>query len=288
MPPALVLHVFGQIGKALAAAHAKQIVHRDLKPANVYVIAREHNPYFIKLLDFGIAQLRGAGATQGLTLEGSVIGTPQYMSPEQISARPVDARCDVWAMGVMLYRATTGQAPFKGDEFVQLADQILHQVPTPAGELAALPGPLSQLIASCLERRPEQRCPSVGELLAGLERVKHECKLDDDAILAAVTAESTAVDRAPPGGRSDSTRDAVAGAPASASASTAKPWRCGAGVAIASRRSSWASARALAVSPAANACSIDRGAGSGETIFCAPVLAIAAPGLSASPRPNTT
>ena len=71
MPLPLLLHVFSQIGRALAAAHAKKIVHRDLKPANVYVIAREDNPYFIKLLDFGIAQLRGEGAVKGLTQAGS-------------------------------------------------------------------------------------------------------------------------------------------------------------------------------------------------------------------------
>ncbi|HEX3763418.1 MAG TPA: serine/threonine-protein kinase, partial [Kofleriaceae bacterium] len=116
----LVLHVFGQIARALAAAHDKQIVHRDLKPANVYVIAREDNPYFVKLLDFGIAQLRGAGAVPGLTLAGSVLGTPQYMSPEQVSGGAVDARSDVWAMGVMLYRAATGHAPFTGEEFGEL------------------------------------------------------------------------------------------------------------------------------------------------------------------------
>ncbi|HSR97344.1 MAG TPA: serine/threonine-protein kinase, partial [Kofleriaceae bacterium] len=160
----LVLHVFGQIARALASAHAKQVVHRDLKPANVFVIARENNPYYIKLLDFGIAQLRGAGAIMGLTLDGSVIGTPQYMSPEQISGLPVDARCDVWAMGVMLYRATTGQAPFKGEEFPQLAHQILHHTPTPAGELAALPRSLSQLIASCLEPKLDDRCGSMSEV----------------------------------------------------------------------------------------------------------------------------
>src|SRR4029078_11012737 len=104
LPIALLLHVFGQIARALAAAHAKQIVHRDLKPANVFITAREDNPYFVKLLDFGVAQLRGAGAVNGLTLAGAVMGTPQYMSPEQISGRTVDARCDVWAFGVMLHR----------------------------------------------------------------------------------------------------------------------------------------------------------------------------------------
>jgi eukaryotic-like serine/threonine-protein kinase len=190
MPVPLLLHLFAQIAKALAAAHAKRIVHRDLKPANVFIVAREDNPYFIKLLDFGIAQLRGAGAVEGLTISGQVMGTPQYMSPEQVSGGTVDARSDVWAMGVMLYRAATGQAPFKGEEFVELADKILHHVPPPAASLVALPASLSTLIASCLERRVEARCASVTDLIAGLERVKQECKLDDDAILAAVRADA--------------------------------------------------------------------------------------------------
>jgi serine/threonine protein kinase len=207
----LLLHVFGQIAKALAAAHGKQIVHRDLKPANVYVIAREDNPYFIKLLDFGIAQLRGQGAVAGLTLVGSVMGTPQYMSPEQISGGTVDARSDVWAMGVMMYRAATGQAPYKGEEFAELADKILHTVPQPANELVVMPAALAQLIASCLARRAEDRCASIVELIAGLARVKQECKLDDDAILAAVKADSGAIRERLPARRREPTRDSIAG-----------------------------------------------------------------------------
>ena len=207
----LLLHVFGQIAKALAAAHAKQIVHRDLKPANVYVIAREDNPYFIKLLDFGIAQLRGQGAVQGLTLIGSVMGTPQYMSPEQISGGTVDARSDVWALGVMMYRAATGEAPYKGDEFAELADKILHTVPRPAHELVVMPAALGQLIASCLSRRLEDRCASIAEVIAGLARVKQEAKLDDDAILAAVRADSGAIRERLPARRREPTRDSIAG-----------------------------------------------------------------------------
>ena len=205
----LVLHVFGQIAKALAAAHAKQIVHRDLKPANVYVIAREHHPYFVKLLDFGIAQLRGHG-TEKLTLAGSVLGTPQYMSPEQISGGTVDERTDVWAMGVMLYRAATGEPPFKGEEFGELADKILHHVPRPAGELVAMPQAMSALITSCLERRIEVRCQSIGELIAGLERVKHECRLDDDAILAAVVEDAGVIGAQVPAGPGSRTRGSLA------------------------------------------------------------------------------
>jgi serine/threonine-protein kinase len=190
MPMPLLIHVFGQIARALAAAHAKQIVHRDLKPANVFIVKRENNPYFIKLLDFGIAQLRGQGAVQGLTLAGSVMGTPQYMSPEQISGGTVDARSDVWSLGVMLYRAATGHAPFRGEAFAELADRILNHPPQPAGELVALPPALSTLLGSCLQRRLEDRCPSIGDVLAGLEQARRECQLDEQAILAAVAADS--------------------------------------------------------------------------------------------------
>jgi HEAT repeat protein/predicted Ser/Thr protein kinase len=207
----LLLHVFRQIGRALAAAHARQIVHRDLKPANVFVVAREENPYFIKLLDFGIAQLRGEGAVQGLTLAGSVMGTPQYMSPEQISGGAVDARTDVWAMGVMLYRAATGHAPFRGEEFAELADRILHHAVTPASEVVALPAPLSQLIGRCLERRVEDRCPSIGAVLDGLERVKYACQLDDDAILTAVLADAGALGERLPRPLDAPTRGSLAG-----------------------------------------------------------------------------
>src|SRR4051812_31013915 len=163
MPLPLLLHLFGQIAKALGAAHAKQIVHRDLKPANVYIVAREGNPYFVKLLDFGIAQRRGAGAVQGLTTAGQVMGTPQYMSPEQVSGATVDARSDVWALGVMLYRAATGQPPFKGETFAELADKVLHHPPRPPGEIVPLPAALASLIEACLERDVDRRCPSVTE-----------------------------------------------------------------------------------------------------------------------------
>ncbi len=185
----LFLHLFTQIAKALAAAHAKHIVHRDLKPANIFVVPREDNPAFVKLLDFGIAQLRGAGAVQGLTVMGSVMGTPQYMSPEQVTGGAVDARTDVWAMGVMMYRAVSGQAPFKGEEFADLAGKILYSEPQQVGELVQIPPSLAKLIMSCMERRLEARCQSIAELLTALERVKQDCRLDDEAVIYAAAAD---------------------------------------------------------------------------------------------------
>lgn len=192
LPVPLVVHVFGQIARALDAAHGKQIVHRDLKPSNVYIVAREDQPYFVKLLDFGIAQLRGEGAVHGLTLAGAAIGTPPYMSPEQISGGAVDVRSDLWAMGVMMYRAVTGGMPFAGESFSELADRIVHHSPPPAEQLVALPPSLARLIASCLERRIEERCASARSLLAGLELAMRECGLDGEALLAAVAQDAGA------------------------------------------------------------------------------------------------
>jgi tRNA A-37 threonylcarbamoyl transferase component Bud32/HEAT repeat protein len=219
MQAPLLLHLFGPIARALAAAHAKRIVHRDLKPANVFVTTREDNPYFVKLLDFGIAQLRGEGAVQGLTIAGMVMGTPQYMSPEQISGGEVDARTDVWALGVMMYLAATGQAPFAGEEFAELANKILHHPPPPAGALVPLPPSLSALIASCLERDPAARCPSMLEVIAGLGRVKQELGLDDGAILAAAKADAGAAvvglaPRRPPAPRLEGSLQEFQGVPA--------------------------------------------------------------------------
>ncbi len=208
----LLLHTFGQILKALAAAHAKKIVHRDLKPANVYVISREDNPYFIKLLDFGIAQLRGEGAVSGLTQAGSIMGTPQYMSPEQISGGQVDARTDVWAMGVMLYRAATGHAPFKGEGFGELAGKILQESPKSPREIVPeIPAELEKLIKSCLERNVSDRCQSIAEMIAGIERVKVAAKLDDEAILAAVREDAGAASEDAPSTIAERTRKSMAG-----------------------------------------------------------------------------
>ena len=214
MPAPLLLHVFGQIAKALAAAHAKKIVHRDLKPVNVYVIAREDNPYFIKLLDFGIAQLRGDGSVQGLTVAGQVMGTPQYMSPEQITGATVDVRTDVWALGVMLYKAATGKAPFKGESFSELADGILHHPPAKpslAAPDATIAPALDALVMDCLERDLDKRCGSIEAFIAGLAKVAAAYKLDDKAILAAVRGDAGAISEPLPLMRSEPTRASLAG-----------------------------------------------------------------------------
>ena len=245
MSPALLLHCFGQIARALGAAHAKKIVHRDLKPVNVFVVARENNPYFIKLLDFGIAQLRGEGATKNLTVAGSVMGTPQFMSPEQIQGHEVDARTDVWAFGVMLYRAATGVAPFKGESFAELAGKILLDdvdKPSAVAPDAGIKPELEALIGSCLERELDKRCASIADVVAGLAKVKAAYGLDDDAVLAAVMQDAGAIAEPLPAMRSEPTRASLAGsmpqyqaaaAPPPPKSRSKLPWIAGAAVVVA-------------------------------------------------------
>ena len=184
----LLLHIYAQVLRALVAAHGKQLVHRDLKPANVFITQREGNPYFVKLLDFGIAKLRD-GTAKAVTREGAVMGTPSYMSPEQIQGKAVDHRSDLFTMGVMLYRAATGQAPFRGEGFGELAAAILGTEPRPIREVAPaanLPASLERVIQRAMRKKVEDRYQSAAEMLLDLENVRREAGLEAGALGAAV------------------------------------------------------------------------------------------------------
>ncbi|MEO5935836.1 MAG: serine/threonine-protein kinase, partial [Terriglobales bacterium] len=150
LPVARILEIAGALTEALAAAHAKGIVHRDLKPANVMV----SNEGRVKVLDFGLAKdVRAAkanAATQtstGDTKAGMVMGTPAYMSPEQVAGRAVDQRTDIFSLGILLYEMATGKRPFQGDSSAELATAILRDTPRPIATLRAdLPTALQRVI----------------------------------------------------------------------------------------------------------------------------------------------
>lgn len=154
---------------ALAQAHALGIVHRDLKPSNLFLARRADGTSIVKVLDFGIAK-----ATQPLTPEehaemtrtNSVLGSPQYMAPEQLrNAKKVDARTDVWSVGVMLYELLTGAAPFSGSSFGELFAAILEQTPAPMRDSRPEIDPdLEAVVARCLKRDPAVRFENVAEL----------------------------------------------------------------------------------------------------------------------------
>ncbi|MEY2667669.1 MAG: hypothetical protein RJA59_307, partial [Pseudomonadota bacterium] len=171
IPLSRAVPIFLQICRALGAAHQRGIVHRDLKPENVFVLRRVDGSDFVKVLDFGIAKGPGTPEAKRLTKAGSIIGTPEYMSPEQASSNVIDQRSDVYAFGVLAYETLTGRLPFDGD--TPLATLMKHHsdAPVPPRRLRPeLPPEVEQIVLRALVKRPEGRQQSMEELAAQFAR----------------------------------------------------------------------------------------------------------------------
>jgi non-specific serine/threonine protein kinase len=154
-----------QVAEGLHEAHQKGVVHRDIKPSNIMIT---HGGQ-AKIMDFGLAKSLGGTA---LTKTGKTLGTVAYMSPEQGRGEEVDARTDIWSLGVMLYELVTGQKPFKGDYEPALVYSILNEAPEPVtGVRTGVPIELEGVISRCLEKDRDERYQTAGDLLADLRRV---------------------------------------------------------------------------------------------------------------------
>ncbi|MCA9671058.1 MAG: serine/threonine protein kinase [Myxococcales bacterium] len=156
--PGELVPVYEQLCDALMAAHEKGFVHRDLKPDNVIVLRRPPRPQ-IKILDFGIAKLRGAAtdSTSENTEVGTVLGTPEYMSPEQCRGSDVDARTDIYALGVMLYELVTGRKPFTDPSPMRILTMQLRDQPIPPSRIAPIPKALELVILRAMAKSPAER-----------------------------------------------------------------------------------------------------------------------------------
>jgi serine/threonine protein kinase len=172
LPVERIVEIGGALADAVAAAHEKGIVHRDLKPANVMVTTDRR----VKVLDFGLAKEISNTNESDVTLTsadqtkaGTVMGTPAYMSPEQVSGQKIDHRTDIFSLGVVLYEMASGERPFEGRSAAAISAAILCDEPRPVGERRAdLPAALSNAIHRCLEKKANDRFASARDLRAAL------------------------------------------------------------------------------------------------------------------------
>jgi len=180
-----VLYIL-QACEALAEAHSHGIVHRDLKPSNLFLSRRPDGSPLIKVLDFGIAKAATEQAAQGpsLTDTHAVFGSPAYMSPEQIrSAKHVDSRTDLWALGIVLYELLTGKHPFSGETSAAVLASVSADTPTPLRAVRAdIPRDLAAAVERCLVKDPTQRMPSVVDLATALEPFAPQGQISTDRI----------------------------------------------------------------------------------------------------------
>src|SRR5262245_45206506 len=168
LPLAEVLRVGREIAAGLAAAHARGLVHRDIKPANVWLEGRRGR---VRIVDFGLA--RGAEPDAQFTQAGAVIGTPAYMAPEQASGAAVDARCDLFSLGAVLYRAATGQAPFGDRDTLSVLSGLATKTPVQRHRIvASLRRMFSGLVMRLLARDPDDRPQSAREVVGAVEALE--------------------------------------------------------------------------------------------------------------------
>ncbi|HWN68949.1 MAG TPA: protein kinase, partial [Haliangium sp.] len=227
LPLELTINIALQVCECLTEAHGHGIIHRDLKPENIFLTMRDNTSDFVKVLDFGIAKSTEAERvwSRRLTSPGMAMGTPEYMAPEQAAGKPADERCDVYAVGAILYEALTGVAPYEGDNFMEVLTKKAMAEPVPVQQLRPeVPEVVAALVLRAMARDPQERPASMevfeyeltkcmagrGEAVANIlgMRTDHELVVSLNPGLALPPAPAD-VERRAGGGRHRSAVDAV-------------------------------------------------------------------------------
>jgi serine/threonine protein kinase len=175
--PQHAVRVIRDIARGLREAHKAGIVHRDLKPGNLMLIRDEDGGELVKILDFGLVKVLERNGREDLTQDNSLLGSPRYMAPEQILMEEVDARADLYALGVIFYQLLTGKVPFEATTSVQILMKTVHDaVPAMADRVPGIevPAPLEALVRRCLEKKPDARPPSSDAFLKELKAATRE------------------------------------------------------------------------------------------------------------------
>ncbi len=174
------LRIAIQIAKGLAAAHALGLTHRDIKPSNIFLESRADHSERVRILDFGLARVEENDLK--LTCEGTILGTPAYMSPEQARGETLDSRSDLFSLGVVVYEMMTGSRPFRGNTSTSLIASLLVDQPIPPHDLQrSIPEGLSQFIMQLLQKSPEDRSQSAVEVVERFEQWHQRLLLDETA-----------------------------------------------------------------------------------------------------------
>jgi serine/threonine-protein kinase len=170
LPVPVGLRIAKQMCQGLEAAHRQGVVHRDIKPHNMLILPESGE---LKIMDFGIARASKMDPGEsGLTMAGTVMGTPDYIPPEQAQGHPADYRSDLYSMGVVLFEVFTGTLPFKGDSAMKVVIAHIQQTPPRLRKLnPAIPEELEAIILRCMEKDPARRYAGVSEALKELAAV---------------------------------------------------------------------------------------------------------------------
>lgn len=172
LPAERALPIFVQICEGLQAAHDSGVVHRDLRPDNIFLIERNGKQDCVKIVDFGIAKKLNDTKSKKLTAEGEVLGTPTFMSPEQVMGKELDPRSDIYAMGCLMYNVLTGELPFLGKNVIETMSEQVSSEPRDFSDACAglrLPVELQFVVKKALKKAPSDRYQSMNDLKEFLE-----------------------------------------------------------------------------------------------------------------------